>query len=80
MTADDFYRTMIEKLDREPFQPFVVEMNDGSRVQIDEADSVAIRGGLAICTTKEALFVRVDNADVRQIVDVPADQNAAQRV
>lgn len=71
MTADNFYRTMIEKLDREPFQPFVVEMNDGRKVQIDEADSVAIRGGLALCSTKETIYLRVDSEDVRRIVDVP---------
>ena len=79
MTADVFYRTFIEKLERKPFQPFAVELNDGRRVNIDRP-KVAIRGGVAVCTTKERLFVRVDNEDVKQIVDIPANLSTAKPV
>ncbi len=72
MTADDFYRTMIEKLDRKPFQPFAVELNDGRRVEIDRPKSVSIRGGVAACSTRESIYVRVESNDVKQIIDIPA--------
>jgi hypothetical protein len=72
MTAEVFYRTIVEKLERKSFQPFVMELNDGRRIDIDRP-KVAIRGGVAVCTTKERLFVRVDSDDVKEIVDIPAN-------
>jgi hypothetical protein len=68
MSADDFYRAMIEKLDREPFRPFSVELNDGRRVEIIRPRSVSIRGGVAACSTKDSIYVRVDCDDVKQII------------
>jgi len=77
MTDDDFYRTMLQKLERKPFHPFTVEMNDGRRVEIDRPKTVSIRGGVAACSTRDCIYVRVDAEDVREIVDAPAKLGVA---
>jgi hypothetical protein len=78
MIAETFYSTMIEKLRRQPFRPFAVELNDGRRVEIDRPGTVSIRGGVAACSTRDCIYVRVDCEDVKQISDAPASLSAAQ--
>ena len=75
MTAEDFYRVMIEKLDCKPFQPFVIDLNDGRRVEIERPKTVSIRGGVAACSTRDCIYVRVDCGDVREIIDLPVSKN-----
>jgi hypothetical protein len=47
MSAKDFYDAITGMLHREPFRSFIVEFEDGSRVEFDRPRSVAIRGGAA---------------------------------
>jgi hypothetical protein len=73
MTSDEFYRLMIEKLDRRPFQPFSVEFLDGRRVEIDVPNSTVIRGGVAGFLGPRGRYVRIENNEVRQISDCPTN-------
>jgi hypothetical protein len=47
MTADAFFRTLCDRLDRKPFAPFIAELADGGRVAIDDPHAAAVRGGAA---------------------------------
>lgn len=73
MTADDFYRTMIELLHRRPFLTFTVELSNGNRIEIDRP-SVAIRGGVAAFIARGGRPIPLDAEDVKQIIDAPAQQ------
>jgi hypothetical protein len=46
MTAAEFERSLRALLQREPFEPFVIEYLDGERVEVD-APYVAFSGGAA---------------------------------
>lgn len=46
MTAEQFDQTLREYVRREPFQPFIVELDDGLVVEIDRP-AVAFAGGVA---------------------------------
>jgi len=78
MSAEDFYRVMIEKLDREPFLPFSIELNDGRSLEIVRPRSVSIRGGVAACSTKDCIYVRVESSEVKEIVDIPSTLTPSQ--
>jgi len=69
VTAQDFFETIVGMLDREPFRPFVVELQDGGRVEIDRPDSLAIRGGLAGGFARDGGIVRLDCVDVKRVVE-----------
>jgi hypothetical protein len=73
MTAENFYQAMIERLRRKPFRAFVVEVNDGQRVEIDRPNTVSIRAGTVACSTRDCFYVRLDCQDVVQFVDKEFD-------
>ena len=71
MTADEFDRTIMEKLDRMPFQAFTIELLDGGRLEIDRPYSVAIRGGRATCFAGGKLHLEIRSEHVRNVFDAP---------
>jgi hypothetical protein len=73
MVATEFYDAILEMLDREPFRAFIVEFQDGSRVEFDRSDSLAIRGGLAGGFAQDGSIVRLDCENVRRIVVAEAN-------
>jgi hypothetical protein len=46
MTADEFFEIIVERSNRKPFCPHIVELVDGSQVEIDRPKSLAITGWL----------------------------------
>jgi hypothetical protein len=79
MTADDFNRAILERLRREPFKPFIVELLDGEQVEIDRPRSLAIRGGTAGGFGRNRKIIRLDSYNVARVFDVlPTVQNAAE--
>jgi hypothetical protein len=69
MTANEFYDVITGMLHREPFRAFVVELQDGSRVEFDRPRSLAIRGGAAGGFARGGGYVRLDCENVRQVVE-----------
>jgi len=47
MTPEIFERTLRELLQRRPFLPFIVEMDDGERFIVDDPEAVPLSGGAA---------------------------------
>ena len=76
MTAKDFYEVITGMLDCEPFRGFVVELQDGSRVEFDRPESLAIRGGFA----QGGCIVRLDCDNVRQVVEAEANSSKDARL
>ena len=48
MTPARFDQTLRELEETRPFQFYVVELNDGQRIKIDQPRSVAFRDGVAV--------------------------------
>lgn len=77
MTTDEFDRTISDLLDRQPFQTFIVELNDGDQVEIERPNQVATRSGSALYFTPRK-YVRFECANVKRIVDAPESVRASQ--
>lgn len=77
MSAEEFYRSIVDRLDRKPFRTFVVELNDGRKYEIDRR-SLAIRGGFAGGFARGNQIIRLDCENVKQIFDVPVSTTASQ--
>ncbi len=80
MTAVDFYETIVERSNRKPFRPYIVELIDGSQIEIDRPRALAIRGGVAAGFARGRKIVRLDSYNVKQIYDAPVETSASQEV
>lgn len=66
MSREDVESTLIRLLRREPFQPFVIDLADGRRLEIDDR-CLAMNGGGATFLTPDYLVEEFWFADVRDI-------------
>ena len=66
MSPEDVESTLIRLLRREPFQPFVIDLADGRRLEIDDR-CLAMNGGGATFLTPDYLVEEFWFADVRDI-------------
>jgi hypothetical protein len=66
MNAEQFEQTLRQVLQREPFEPFVVELRDGRLLAVDHP-RVAIGGGAASFFTPSYDLVEFFCEDVRAI-------------
>ncbi len=80
MTANDFHDVIISMLHREPFRSFIVELQDGSRIEFDRPRSIAIRGGGAMGFARGGNYVRLDCENVRQVVEAEAQTNSTKDI
>ena len=48
MEIDAFDRSLRAFVRRTPFEPFVVELMSGSRIQVNHPEALAFNGGLAV--------------------------------
>jgi hypothetical protein len=69
MTADEFRAALLDRLDRQQFQPLSIETADGGRVVIDRPGTVAVRGGAAVALGPGKATTRLDAPDVVRITD-----------
>jgi hypothetical protein len=72
MIYQDFDRAMKEKLHREPFRPFVIEMDDGRRMVVTERQAVHHYVGPALLFYPDGNFDFVDAESVKQLLDLEA--------
>jgi hypothetical protein len=68
MTPELFDQTLRERTVREPFRPFVVELKDGTRIQVRHP-AVAFGGGAAGFIDEEGALVGFSWREVAQMLD-----------
>jgi hypothetical protein len=66
MSREDVEPTLIKFLRQEPFQPFVIDLADGRRLEIDDR-CLAVNGGGATFLTPDYLIEEFWFGDVRAI-------------
>jgi hypothetical protein len=76
MDSDTFTATIRAFKGQSPFQPFTVAMVNGDRLEIDYADAIAIRGGMALFAAPGNIPVVFDHEGVSQVVDDLADRDS----
>ena len=62
--------------DRRPFRPFTVAMVDGDRLEIDHADALVVRDGVAIFAGPGGVPVIFDYEGVSQVIGDLSGQGA----
>jgi hypothetical protein len=77
VTAEEFNRAVADRIEREPFQPFVIELLNGARLDIDRRFTIAIRDGMASCFIRGRLVPRIRWNEVRQVVDIGTNAASA---
>jgi hypothetical protein len=55
---------------RQPFRPFVVEMDDGQRLVVNSPEPFQCYAGAGTYTLPDGYFMFVDNEDVKQVVEL----------
>ena len=68
MDRDTFSDALRAFKHRTPFQPFTVAMVNGDRFEVDHADALAVRGGIALFAGPGNVPVIFDNEGVSQIM------------
>ncbi len=77
MTAAEFNRAIMDRIERVPFQPFIIELLNGTRLEIDRRFTVGIRDGIAGAFVHGRLVPDVRWDEVRQVVDIPVNAVAS---
>ena len=72
MAADQFECVLTSLLQRQPFRPFTVELQDGKRFEVDEPYSTAVGDGVAVFLAAGARPILFGHDSVNQIIAVPA--------
>jgi len=71
MKRVQFEQELRLRLDRQPFQPFAIELEDGSRREIRKKQDLSYwKGGSALYVHPDGEWEFVDHDDVQQILDL----------
>jgi hypothetical protein len=71
MTRAGFEQALQKQLQRKPFQPFVIEVEDGDRWVVGEREALMYQeGGTGIYFRLDGSFDFVDCDNVRQILEL----------
>jgi hypothetical protein len=73
MTQETFENTLRTLMRRKPFQPFIVELANGERIEVDAPGSVAWGGGTAVYLNQHGEPMQFDCDEVHQFVDSTAE-------
>ncbi len=76
MTADDFGQLFEALRERSPFHPFTVELLGGHRFEVDHAQAIVVRDGVAVFLRPGGVPVWFDHESVTQVVGDIADTSA----
>lgn len=74
MTTDNFDHTLQALRDRSPFRPFTVVLHSGRKFEIDHAEAVVQRDGVAIFVGRGGVPVVFDHEGVEHFVGDLADR------
>ncbi|MBV9123444.1 MAG: hypothetical protein JO112_08815 [Planctomycetes bacterium] len=71
MTNKDFEQTIRGLLQRQPFQPFLIEFEDGSRFVVGQPEALMYQGGgTAIFIHPDGAFDFVDSEGVNRFIEL----------
>ncbi len=74
MTADHFDSIILAALNSvTPFQVFTVELHGGRRLEVDHANALILRDGVAVFLAPGGVPVLFDHDSVNQVMDAPAN-------
>lgn len=74
MLAREEYQTLVDsKRKRQPFYPFIIEMDDGDRFLIDRPEKFHCWMGSGTLTEPDGSFHFVDWDQVKAVVDAPGN-------
>jgi hypothetical protein len=68
MTAENFDNVLTGLRERQPYQVFTVVLNGGERFEIDHANALLIREGVAVFLAPGGVPIVFDHESVLQIV------------
>ena len=68
MTVDNFDNTLRVLQLRKPYQVFTVELNSGERFEIDHANALVVRDGVAVFVAPGGIPHLFDHESVNQII------------
>jgi hypothetical protein len=68
MEDENFDRTLAAFKARRPFQPFTVALVNGDRFEVDHADALVVRDGVAVYVGAGGVPIIFDHEGVNQIV------------
>ncbi len=74
---DTFDSTIRAFKNRRPFHTFTVALVDGDRVEVDHADAIVVRDGVALFAGPGGVPVIFDHEGVSQVIGDLAGQSAA---
>jgi len=71
MKRVDFERALRSRLDRKPFEPFIIELEDGSRLEVRQKQDLSFYvGDSATYLRPDGSFDFVDRDNVLRILDL----------
>ncbi len=68
MTVDNFDSTLRVLQLRKPYQVFTVELNSGERFEVDHANALVVRDGVAVFVAPGGIPHLFDHESVNQII------------
>lgn len=74
MDRDTFHATIIAFKRRVPSQPFTIALVNGTRLEVDDPDALAIRGGFAVFAGPGNIPVFLDHKSVSHVIGEVADR------
>lgn len=75
MTAENFDNVLTALRAMQPFRVFVVELNGGQRFEVDHANALVIRDGVAVFLAPGGIPIWFDHDSVNQIIGAPASSS-----
>ena len=77
MHTEAFERSLRAFVRRVPFQPFTVELNSGSHLEVLHPEALAFNGGLAVYISPDGTPSLFDHENVSQLSGVADQTNPA---
>lgn len=68
MEAENFDRTLRAFKRRSPYRPFTVALVNGDRFEVDHADALVVRDGVAVYVGPGGIPVLFDHEGVSQVI------------
>jgi hypothetical protein len=68
MVRANFERVLSQLHRRAPFRPFVVELLNGDRVEVDHPEALIVRGGVAVFVAADGTPTLFDHESVNSFV------------
>lgn len=71
MESGNFDRMLRAMATKRPFDPFEVEFDNGTRLQVDHPEALVFRGGLAVFVSADGVPSLFDHRSVSRLIGAP---------